>query len=148
MLDDIRADSGHGLTAMDTEMIATGPDGALWLAGAQGLLRWEQAARRFLPVPGTGGERVFSFAFQDSSHLWLHRLSGLELWRGDARGWRREKRFAVAEGVPAVESTGLEVDAGKRPWLAYATRPVPHRSAVRPGTQLRRARWTAEPGIQ
>ena len=118
VLDDIGADSGHGLTAMDTEMIAAGPDGALWLAGAQGLLRWEQTARRFLPVAGTGGERVFSFAFQDATHLWLHRLSGLELWRGDARGWRREQRLAVADGVPAVESTGLEIDAGKRLWLA------------------------------
>ncbi|KAF1718545.1 hybrid sensor histidine kinase/response regulator [Pseudoxanthomonas yeongjuensis] len=118
VLDQIDADSGHGLTAVDTEMIAAGPDGALWLAGAQGLLRWEQAARRFLPVPGTGGERVFSFAFQDPARLWLHRLSGLELWRRDARGWRREKRLAVAEGVPAVESTGLEIDAGKRLWLA------------------------------
>ncbi len=118
VLDEIDADSGHGLTAVDTEMIAAGPDGALWLAGAQGLLRWEQAARRFLPVPGTGGERVFSFTFQDPTRLWLHRLSGLELWRGDARGWRREKRLAMAEGVPAVESTGLEVDASKRLWLA------------------------------
>ena len=118
VLDEIDAGSGHGLAAVDTEMIAAGPDGALWLAGAQGLLRWEQAARRFLPVPGTGDERVFSFTFQDPTHLWLHRLSGLELWRGDARGWRRERRLAVAEGVPAVESTGLEVDAGKRLWLA------------------------------
>ena len=118
VLDDIDADSGHGLTAVDTEMIATGPDGALWLAGAQGLLRWEQSVRKFLPVPGTGDERVFSFTFQDSTHLWVHRLSGLESWRGDARGWRREKRLAVHEGVPAVESTGLEIDAGKRLWLA------------------------------
>lgn len=118
VLDEINADSGHGLTAVDTEMIATGPDGALWLAGAQGLLRWEQGVRKFLPVPGTGDERVFSFTFQDPTHLWLHRLSGLESWRGDARGWRREKRMAVPEGVPAVESTGLEIDAGKRLWLA------------------------------
>ena len=118
VLDDIDAGSGHGLAALDTEMIMAGPDGALWLAGAQGLLRWEQAARKFRPVPGTGDERVFSFTFQDPAHLWLHRLSGLELWRGDARGWRRERRLAVAEGVPAVESTGLEIDAGKRLWLA------------------------------
>ncbi|MEO6104205.1 MAG: ATP-binding protein, partial [Pseudoxanthomonas sp.] len=118
VLDEINTDSGHGLTAADTEMIMSGPDGALWLAGAQGLLRWEQALRKFLPVVGTGDERVFSFAFQDPTHLWLHRLSGLELWRGDGRGWQRERRLALAEGVPSVESTGLEVDAGKRVWLA------------------------------
>ncbi len=118
VLDDIDADSGHGLEAVDTEMIAVGPDGALWLAGAQGLLRWEQAVRKFQPAPGIGDERVFSFTFQDATHLWLHRLSGLELWRGDTRGWRREQRLAMAEGVPSVESTGLEIDAGERLWLA------------------------------
>ena len=118
VLDDIDAGPGHGLDAADTEMIAVGPDGTLWLAGAQGLLRWEQTTRKFLPVPGIGGERVFSFTFEDPTRLWLHRLSGLELWRGDARGWQRGKRLAVAEGVPSVESTGLEIDAGKRLWLA------------------------------
>ena len=118
VLDDIDADSGHGLEAVDTEMIAAGPDGALWLAGAQGLLRWEQTMRKFQPAPGIGDERVFSFTFQDATHLWLHRLSGLELWRGDTRGWRREQRLAMAEGVPSVESTGLEIDAGERLWLA------------------------------
>ncbi|MEO8365717.1 MAG: ATP-binding protein [Pseudoxanthomonas sp.] len=118
VLDNINADSSHGLAALDTEMIMAGPDGALWLAGAQGLLRWEQATRKFLLVPGIGGERVFSFTFQDATHVWLHRLSGVELWRADARGWQREQRLAVAEGVPSVESTGLEIDAGKRLWLA------------------------------
>ena len=118
VLDEVNAESGNGLTAMDTEAIQSGPDGALWLAGAQGLLRWEQATRRFVAVPGVGSERVFSFVFQDAAHLWLHRLSGLESWRKGPRGWHRERRMAVAEGVPAVESTGLQIDGGKRLWLA------------------------------
>ncbi|HYM86514.1 MAG TPA: ATP-binding protein, partial [Pseudoxanthomonas sp.] len=118
VLDDITAESGHGLSAVDTEAIQTGPDGSLWLAGAQGLLRWDAHARRFVQVAGTGDERVFSFAFETDDRLWLHRLSGLELWRNQGDGWKREKRMAVAEGVPAVESTGLRLDAGKRVWLA------------------------------
>ena len=116
VLDEVAATSG--LTALDTEAIRIGPDGAVWLAGAQGLLRWDPQQRRFAGVAGTGTERVFSFAFQDESRLWLHRLSGLELWQRQPSGWQREKRLAVAHGVPAVESTGLQLDASARPWLA------------------------------
>ena len=116
VLDEVGAASG--LSALDTEAIGIGPDGGLWLAGAQGLLRWDPLHRRFAVAAGIGGERVFSFAFQDDSRLWLHRLSGLELWRRHAAGWQREKRLAVAQGVPAVESTGLQLDASGRPWLA------------------------------
>jgi len=116
VLDDLAESSG--LTALDTEVIRFGPDGALWLAGAQGLLRWNPPLRRFVAAAGIGGERVFSFAFQDDNRLWLHRLSGLELWHRQGAGWRREKRLAVAQGVPAVESTGLALDGLGRPWLA------------------------------
>ena len=106
------------MNAVDTEALQVGPDGALWLAGAQGLLRWEQKLRRFMPAVGAGSERVFSFAFESPTHLWLHRLSGLESWKKKGQGWRRERRMAVAEGVAAVESTGLQIDAGQRLWLA------------------------------
>jgi len=118
VLDDITVDSGHGLEALDIEAMHTGPDGALWLAGAQGLLRWDQQARRFVALQGTGSERVFSFVFQGPGLLWLHRLSGLESWRQEPTGWVRERHLSVNDGVPAVESTGLQIDAAQRLWLA------------------------------
>ena len=116
VLEEVAAESG--LTALDTEAIGIGPDGALWLAGAQGLLSWDPQRLRFAVLAGTGGERVYSFAFEDDGRLWLHRLSGLELWRRQATGWQREKRLTIAQGVPAVESTGLQLDGTGRPWLA------------------------------
>ena len=118
VLDQVDSGSGHGLSAMDTEALRIGSDGALWLAGAQGLLRWNGSARRFETIPGTGGERVFSFVFGAPDQLWVHRLSGLESWRREGAQWRREKRMAMAQGVPAVESTGMQVDAAGRVWLA------------------------------
>jgi ligand-binding sensor domain-containing protein/CheY-like chemotaxis protein/nitrogen-specific signal transduction histidine kinase len=117
VLDNITAESGHGLTAVDTEVIRLGPDGALWLAGAQGVLRWDARARRFIPIISAETGRVFSLAFQDAQTLWLHRLSGLERWTRGTQGWARTQRLSVAEGVPAVESTGLQVDASKHLWL-------------------------------
>ena len=118
VLDNITQDSGHGLTAADTETLQIGPDGAPWLAGAQGLLRWEAASRKFVPVAGIGEGRIFAFTFEDAERLWVHRLTGLELWRKGAQTWSREERLSVAEGVPAVESTGLEIDAARQLWLA------------------------------
>lgn len=118
VLDNITPESGHGLAAADAEALQIGPDGALWLAGAQGLLRWETSSRKFVPVPGMGEGRVFSFTFEDAERLWVHRLTGLELWRKGAQAWTREDRLSVAEGVPAVESTGLEIDAARQVWLA------------------------------
>ena len=117
VLDDITAESGHGLTAVDTEVIRLGPDGALWLAGAQGVLRWDARSRKFTSIASAESGRVFSLAFQDAQTLWLHRLSGLERWSKGAQGWTRAQRLSVAEGVPAVESTGLQVDANKQLWL-------------------------------
>ncbi len=118
VLDHIDADSGHGLQAVDTESIQVGPDGELWLAGAQGLLRWHQASRRFEGMIDEVGARVFSFAFQGSDQLWVHRLSGLESWRRHADGWRADRRLTASNGIPAVESTGLQIDTRQRLWLA------------------------------
>ncbi len=118
VLDHVDAGSEHGLQALDTESIQVGPDGELWLAGAQGLLRWNQQTRRFDAMIGEVGERVFSFAFQGTDQLWVHRLAGLESWRRHAGGWRADRRLTASAGIPAVESTGLQVDTRQRLWLA------------------------------
>lgn len=116
VLERVNDESGHGLTLLDTEAVHLAPDGALWLAGGQGLLQWDDTAHRFAPM--IGGERVYSFVFQDNDRVWLHRLSGIEAWRRTPAGWKLERRVGMADGIPAVESTGLEIDAGKRLWLA------------------------------
>ncbi|HLM53176.1 MAG TPA: two-component regulator propeller domain-containing protein, partial [Pseudoxanthomonas sp.] len=118
VLDRITAESGHGLTATDIETLRVGPDGTLWLAGTQGLLRWEPSLRRLQPVPGMDPGRIFSFVFQGPDVVWVHRLTGLESWRRTPSGWVREQTLTPAAGVPAVESTGLQIDAGNRLWLA------------------------------
>ena len=124
------ADSGRVLTAIatgaaqglgvgDIEAIEFAADGVLWVAGETGLARWDRHARRLQPVAGiAAGDRVFGFAFDGADTLWLQRLSGLEHYRRSGASWQLQGRVGVADGIPAVEGSGLRVDRRHRVWLA------------------------------
>jgi ligand-binding sensor domain-containing protein/CheY-like chemotaxis protein len=113
----IRKEEGGSDSLPDIEGIAVSPSGRVWLGGAEGMLHWDPDAGRFVAVPALGSERVYAFAFEHGDRLWLHRMSGVEAWRREADGWVRERRIGAAEGLPAVESTGLAVDPQRRVWL-------------------------------
>lgn len=110
-----KQEDGSGLP--DIEGIAVAPDGRIWLGGAAGMMVWDAAAGRFVAVGAMGGERVYAFAFEHVDRLWLHRMSGVEAWRREDGRWARERRIGAADGLPAVESTGLAVDPQRRVWL-------------------------------
>jgi ligand-binding sensor domain-containing protein/signal transduction histidine kinase/ActR/RegA family two-component response regulator len=110
-----KQEDGGGLP--DIEGVAVAPDGRVWLGGAAGMMVWDAAAARFVAVGAMGGERVYAFAFEHADRLWLHRMSGIEAWRREGARWVRERRIGAAEGLPAVESTGLAVDPQRRVWL-------------------------------
>src|SRR5688500_4366279 len=65
------------------EHIGRGPDGALWLAGSNGLLTWNAGARHFEPVPGAPREHVFGFAHGEKDTIWLARFGAVESYRWD-----------------------------------------------------------------
>ena len=111
----VKKEDGSGLP--DIEGVAVAPDGRVWLGGAAGMMVWDATAARFVAVGAMGGERVYAFAFEHADRLWLHRMSGVEAWRRDGPRWVRERRIGAAEGLPAVESTGLAVDPQRRVWL-------------------------------
>ncbi|WP_230812418.1 ATP-binding protein [Xanthomonas cerealis] len=116
VLDNIHGPQRGLAAAADIAAFELAPDGTPWLA-AEHLHYWDAAAGQFRAAPEFDGERVQSFAFADAQTLWLHRLSGLELWRRQAGRWRQLHRYAAAEGVPATESQGLVVDQQGRAWL-------------------------------
>ncbi|MFT4198434.1 MAG: two-component regulator propeller domain-containing protein, partial [Pseudoxanthomonas sp.] len=116
VLDRIRP-GDPGLEEPDVQDMRIAPDGSLWLAARSGLEYWDAQARALRPVPGIGGERVFNFLFQAPDQLWLHRLSGLEQWRLRGGRWQRSQRIGAAQGLPVVESTGLQQDRRGRLWL-------------------------------
>lgn len=108
----------HGLGEADLEAMRFAPDGSLWVASGEGMRRLAPGAARFEPVPGIGPGRIHGFDFAGADVLWLHRLDGLELYRHVAARWARMEQVGPVGGIPAVESNGLRVDAGGRPWLA------------------------------
>lgn len=119
VLDRFDSTSLYGSTLSEVEKFEIDPEGVLWVAGKGGLLRWQAGSREFVPVVGMTGERVLNFVFEDADNVWLHRLSGLELWRRQEGGhWEQQRHLSMADGVPTVESTGLLMDAQRQLWLS------------------------------
>lgn len=129
LLHAIRPGEGGGLDRPDPEQIRTGPDGHVWLAGADGLHRWIDADRRFEPVAGGPGDRVFTFAWRSPDELWLHRFTALERYRFQGGELHLEQTIDGGQGLPAVESGGLLLDDDGGQWLS-TTRGLLHRTAA------------------
>jgi signal transduction histidine kinase/sugar lactone lactonase YvrE len=114
---DIPAGEAGGLGLADLEAMLLSPDGGVWVAGGNGVLRLDRARRRFVAVAEMGTERVYAMAFDGNDTLWLQRLSGLEQYRTDGRRWRSQARVGAREGMPAVGAAGLRLDRHRRVWM-------------------------------
>ena len=108
---------GKGVDSPEQFQFASGPDGALWLAGPKGLRRWDEAAQRFRSIEGAPAEAVYGFAFADDARLWLHRMGALERYRWNGSRLLLEGAVDSGDGLPAVDSGGVMVDAGGVVWL-------------------------------
>ncbi|MEI2456299.1 hybrid sensor histidine kinase/response regulator [Lysobacter firmicutimachus] len=120
VLASIAVGPGQGIGSGDIDGLRFAPDGVLWAATGQGLLRYDAARNRMNPVQGIPADRVFGFVFESADSLWLHRLNGLERYRRDGARWRLQERAGVEVGISAAESTGLFRDRGGRLWLTTA----------------------------
>lgn len=99
------------------EQVGTGRDGNVWIAGSQGLSRWNERAGRFEPIPGAGGERVYAFAIGPRGRVWLARLGSVEVFRWDGARLHRDQRLGARDGVPLLAPSGIAIDAASVPWL-------------------------------
>ncbi|QOD90518.1 response regulator [Lysobacter sp. CW239] len=109
----------QGLGVGDNEALDFDAEGRLWIAGSEGLRRWNPVARKLEQVDGIDGEgRVFAFQFEGPDGLWLQRLSGLEHYRRGDGGWQRVAQVGVGQGIPAVEAAGLQIDGQGRVWMS------------------------------
>lgn len=119
VLREIPSGPSHGLGVGDLSAMRFHQDGALWIAGADGLARLDQATGHFRPVPGVAlGDRVFAFAFDGPDALWLQRLSGLERHERRGETWVRVEQVGAAQGIPMVEGSGLAIDKRGRVWMS------------------------------
>ena len=108
---------GKGVESPEEFQVGDGPDGALWLAGPKGLRRWDESVHRFVGIEGAPAEAVYGFANARGARLWLHRMGALEAYRWDGRRLLRERGVDGSDGLPAVDSGGLVVDAQGVAWL-------------------------------
>jgi signal transduction histidine kinase/ActR/RegA family two-component response regulator len=113
----LKPGDGQGLEAPEVQQFGAGPDTALWLAGPEGLQRWDAAAARMRPVTGTPHEPVFGFVFVAPDTVWLHRMAALEAYRWNGTRLRRFRSVGSAQGLPAVASGGLAADRSGALWL-------------------------------
>lgn len=108
--------SGHGLDTFDMEAVTLGPDGALWVANAQGVLRWD--GTRFEPQLDAEGGPVQGLAFVDADDLWVYRPGALQRWQRENGAWSKAEEIDSGnDGLPSAEAGGLVRDAAGRLWL-------------------------------
>lgn len=113
----ITPDSGHGLQFPDPNQLFVGPDGALWVAGGEGLLRWHADSGKFVRVAGAPGQRVYSALMMPPQTLWLGRLGMLEAYRWQGGKLERIRSVAGDEGLPAVDVLGIHADRSGALWM-------------------------------
>ena len=115
-----RYQTAAGLRSTDVGQIGIDPGGDLLVAGAAGLDRWDAAAHRFAPVPGTPAQRVLAFAFAPNGSLWLHTIGTLAHYAYRGGVVSPLDRFTAADGWPTLGAGGLSVDAAGRVWASSA----------------------------
>lgn len=120
VIDNVLVGDGRGLQAGDVEQIGIGADGALWVAGGDGLLAWNAGERRLQPIPGVTRERVYGFAIGAEDTVWLARLGALESFHWDGVQLERRLRVDQAQGFPAVAPGGVLIGKAGEVWAPTA----------------------------
>lgn len=112
-----RGGEGPDLPGGAVETLLPGDDDRPWLAGDFGVLRLDQERQGFRPVAGIEPGRVMGMDFSRDGELWLARLGFVEAYRLNPNGAERVLRIGPEQGLPAVETGGLLVDADGDVWL-------------------------------
>lgn len=107
---------GQGLESPMVEQLWVAGDGALWVAGRDGLLRWN--GQRFdVLLDGRSGA-VQAVAPGRAGDLWVYRSGLLQRYRLDpSRLVLLDEATSGNEGIPAAEAGGLLVDGQGRVWI-------------------------------
>jgi len=100
----------------DLEYMDIGADGALWLAGADGLAR--MGADGIEGDAALRGQRVLAFGFDGEEAVWLFRNNQLQRFERRHGRWEPSSTVGAAHGLPTLTVGGLRVDARHRVWLS------------------------------
>lgn len=118
VLDTVMAGDGRGLPPdARLEQVERAPDGGLWAVGATGIHAWNDGARRFEPVPGAPAAHIYGFASAPDGTVWLARSGMLAAYAWDGAGLALQRTVDAQQGLPAVASGGIAVDALGVVWM-------------------------------
>lgn len=120
ILDTLVVGDGKGLETGDVEQIGIGADGALWVAGGDGLLTWNGGEHRLDPVAGAAHERIYGFAISGDGSVWLALLGALERYHWDGAQLERRLRVDQNNGFPAVAPGGVLIGKAGEVWATTA----------------------------
>jgi signal transduction histidine kinase/ligand-binding sensor domain-containing protein/CheY-like chemotaxis protein len=109
-----------GLRSTDVGQIGMDPSGALLVASAAGVDRWDITTRRFAPLPGAPQQRILAFAFATNGSLWLHTLGALGHYAYRSGKLIPIEHFAAADGWPTLTAGGMRVDSAGQVWVSSA----------------------------
>lgn len=105
------------LSFADPDQFAASPDGELWVASAQGLLRWDDDAEKLVAIEGSPNERIDAFGFTAADTLWVHRVGMLEAFHWDGAALQSIRRVTGDDGLPPVEVGSILPDRSGNLWL-------------------------------
>jgi signal transduction histidine kinase/CheY-like chemotaxis protein/streptogramin lyase len=106
-----------GLRDAEVDQIGFDRDGAVLVASAAGLDRFDTTVQRFAPVPGAPSSRVMQFAWAPDGTLWLHLPGALEHYREQGGGLELIGRADAKVGWPALAIGGMQVDRSGAVWV-------------------------------
>ncbi|HEX7916165.1 ligand-binding sensor domain-containing protein, partial [Rudaea sp.] len=109
-----------GLRNTEVDQIGFDSDGAVLVASAAGLDRFDTTVQHFAPVPGAPSSRVIQFAWAADGTLWLHLPGTLEHYRERDGTLEAIERIDAKSGWPALSVGGMQVDARGFVWVSSA----------------------------
>jgi signal transduction histidine kinase/ligand-binding sensor domain-containing protein/CheY-like chemotaxis protein len=113
----ITPDDNKGLQSPDPDQFAISPEGNLWVATAQGMLRWDDDAERFFLVEGSPRLRIDAFSFVNAEIVWIHQIGVLEAFEWDGKRLKSFRRVSAHDGLPPVEVGSILPDRSGNLWL-------------------------------
>ncbi len=107
-----------GLSTLDFEQFIHFRAQQLWLAHAQGIVRFDPERNQFIPIAGAPAARVYSVAEAPDQSVWIYREAGLEQYQWNGQQLTLLKKFSLDETFLEGEIGRLEFDSNAQLWIA------------------------------
>lgn len=117
VLGSIRTGEGGLPPGATITQMSRGPDGGIWLATSQGLWRWDDAASRFAPVPGSPEGYLRGFTIGNDGTLWTAGMGALSAWRWVGSTLAHVETIGSGQGLPMLIPSGIAIDGAGTLWL-------------------------------